>query len=382
MKQLPAKQLITHSCQATFKECRRKYYYSYELKLRRIDDARALRMGSAGHSGVAALGEGKSIDLACAAVRSHYERMLEHFDTYEWAIECETMLRLVCAYQWRWAGHPLEYIEVEKRFQLPLINPSTGAPTPIFDKAGKRDGIVRMEDGRLAVKETKFLGDDIGPDSPLWRRLRMDQQISMYIGAAREQGINAATVLYDVIRKPTIKPEQVPILDGLGMKIVLDANGDRVTIKGGKPRQTASKEDGYVLQTRPMTPAEWGEKLTADICERPDYYFARVEIPRMDQDIDEFAIELWETQKVIRDAQLNNRWFRTVGKNSCGFCSYFDICSTNQTIDAGNPPMGFEILSDCHPELALEDSHVSDSSSTETATCGPTAATAECATVA
>jgi len=257
-------ELLTHSRQASFKECRRKHFLSYELGLRKLDDSKALRMGSAFHAGVEVLGNGLPLADAVEAARAHYVACPVLFDAYLWEIERETVERLVCAYEWRWQVKPLKYLAVELPFNLPLINPETGKPTPSFDLAGKIDAIVEMEDGRLAVKETKLRGDDISQDSDLWRRMRIDHQISLYIHAARRLGYPGDTVLYDVARKPTIKPEAVPILDGAGAKIVLDSHGDRVKTKTGVWRQTGSKEDGYILQARPQTPSEWGEKLTAD----------------------------------------------------------------------------------------------------------------------
>jgi hypothetical protein len=345
------KELLTHSRQATFKECRRKAWYSYELGLRRIDDSRALRMGSAFHDGIEALGKGEGTDGACSAVRFAYAHCPEQFDLYEWDIECETILRLVCAYEWRWLNTPLENVVTEQTFELPLLNPGTNAPSKFFDLAGKIDGIVRLEDGRLAVKETKTTSDDLSPDSDLWRRLRIDHQISLYIHAARQMGFQVDTVLYDVIRKPSIKPTAIPQTDDDGVKIVLDANGQRVRTKDGKKwRESGDTALGYVLQTRPMTVEEWGDKLTEDITSRPDFYFARVEVPRLDQDVEEYRQELWEIQQALREAQRTGRWYRTVGRH-CTFCPHFDHCSANQKIDPSFPPIGFEIVSDVHPEL-------------------------------
>jgi hypothetical protein len=62
--------------------------------------------------------------------------------------------------------------------------------------------------------------------------------------------------------------------------------------------------DGYTLDTRPCTVAEWGERLRDDIAARPEFYFARVEVARLDQDLDEFAAELWDLQHQVRQAQL------------------------------------------------------------------------------
>jgi hypothetical protein len=227
----------------------------------------------------------------------------------------------------------------------------------LFNLAGKIDGIVKMEDGRLAVKETKLFGDDIGPDAELWRRMRIDHQVSLYMTAARRLGYPVDTVLYDVARKPTIKPSMIAVLDELGAKVVLDRYGVRVRTAKGDYRQTGDADKGYTLQQRQMTPDEWGDKLSSDIAERPDFYFQRIEVPRLDQDLTEYQAEIWEIQQAIRAAQKSGHWFRTVSKQTCDWCSYFDICASGKAITADSaPPEGFVFLSDLHPELERESS--------------------------
>jgi hypothetical protein len=344
------KELLTHSRQDAFKTCRKRHYFAYEKGLRRIDDAKALRMGGAFHAGIEQLGKGESLEAACEAVRQKHGYCPALFDSYEWAIEQETVLRLVCAYQWKWESQNLEYAAVELQFELPLVNPETKKATPNFNLAGKIDAIVRLEDGRLAVKESKLLGDDISADSDLWRRLRIDHQISLYMLAARQLGYAVDAVLYDVARKPTIAPTAVAVLDELGAKIVLNERGARVKTERGQWRQTGDKDKGYVLQTRQMTVDEWGDKLTADICERPEFYFSRVEVARLDQDLEAYRAELWDIQQTIREAQKKNRWYRTVNKNTCGYCPYFSICTGVGEVGT-TPPDGFEFVYDKHPEL-------------------------------
>ncbi len=142
-------------------------------------------------------------------------------------------------------------------------------------------------------------------------------------------------------------------------------------------RQTASTEDGYVLQSRQMTPDEWGQKLTDDICSRPDFYFARVEIPRLDQDVNDYLAELWDIQRQVRQAQLDGLHYRSVGRN-CQFCQYFEPCSTNNDL-SGGAPIGFEFVANVNPELDSE--RISHVSSIGTANAAPTetaAAAAPC----
>src|SRR5690606_37385107 len=101
-----------------------------------------------------------------------------------------------------------------------------------------------------------------------------------------------SAVLYNVARKPTIKPTAIPETDSMGVNIVLDANGERVKTQRGGWRTTSDNAKGYTLQTRPMGPTEWGDKLSDDIYKRHDYYFARVEAARLDSDLADYQQEL------------------------------------------------------------------------------------------
>ncbi len=344
-------ELLTHSRIDAFKTCRKKAWYAYEHGIRSVIDGRALRMGSAYHAGIEALTLRNDLAAGVQAVRDYYLISPDEFDEYAWAIERETVIRLLCGYEWRWQQDGLEYVEVELSVQLPLTNPVTGKKTPSFELAGKIDAIVKLPDGRLAVKESKLLGDDLGPDSGLWRRLRIDSQISQYVIAARKLGYKIDSVLYDATRKPTIAATAVPVLDDLGAKIVEDVNGNRVKTERGLWRQTGDKDKGYTLRTRPMTPEEWGEKLNDDIAERPEFYFQRHEVARLDGDLAEYEAELWDIQQTYRDAQKSGRWYRTANRNTCEFCPVFDLCTVNFDPTRNDLPGKFVKLSDIHPEL-------------------------------
>ena len=377
------KQLLTHSRMQSFKSCRKRHWFEYEQGIRKEHDAKALRMGSAGHEGLDVLNKTCDVAQAVQAVRDYYGMCPDEFDEWEWTIERETMETLISAYHWRWSEQPIEMIASEQSFKVPLINPETNAASKLWNAAGKIDGIISMESRKL-VLEHKFVSDPIEQDSDYWRRLQLDSQICLYTWAARQLGHNVTGVFYDLIRKPTIKPSQIPILDEDGKKIVLDADGERVFNKlkakkkceacGGEgvvepesgsceldipypcectigaPRQTGSTADGYVLQTRQMTPEEWSEKLLADIGERPEFYFQRIEIARLDDDINEMMSEMWDIQKTIRQAQNEDRWFKTVSKDTCTWCPFFGLC-TSKFVPNGVAPEGFVILNDVNPEL-------------------------------
>ena len=351
-KATEGKELLTHSRQDGFKVCREKDHYAYELGIRKTATAKALRFGSNGHNALEILGCGGSIKGAMQSIAMAYRFPPDYADISEWEYEEETLRQLIAGYVWRWQNDGIKHIATEQSFRLPLINPATGKASRTFDLAGKIDGIIELEDERQSVLEHKFLGEPIDSGADLWKRLTIDHQITLYKMAAQRLGYDVQTVLYDVIHKPTIKPYVIPVLDDNRFKVVVDAHGQRVfNSKNNKPRQTASTKDGYTLKTRPMTVAEWGEKLNTDIGERPEYYYARQEIPRLDGDLEDYAYELWDIAHAIRDARNNNRWYRTANKNTCSWCSYYGLCTSKY--NPSDPlPEGFEFVKNVHPELS------------------------------
>ena len=344
------KQKLTHSRMQSFKLCRKKHYWAYELGFRKTVDAKALRMGSAGHEGLDVYKKTGSLEQAIHAVEAMYAICPDQIDELDWAYEKETVEVLVAGWVWRWSEFPLTIIESEQAFSIPLLNPSSGEPSRLFELAGKIDGIIEVE-GQNYILEHKFIGDDISDDSDYWRRLQIDTQITIYTYAARILGYNPVGVLYDVIRKPSIKPSNVPILDDDGLKVVLDEAGERVLTAQGKPRQSADRAKGFVLQSRRMTVEEWSQKLQCDVELRPEWYFAKKYIARLDDDLEEMLKENWEIQATIKDAQKNGSHYKTVNLGSCSYCSYFGLCTSKFDFEK-RVPDGFERLVDVNPELA------------------------------
>ena len=372
LPQISGSNLLTNSRMSTYKTCPRKHYYRYEIGVRRDTDAKPLRMGSAVHLGLDLKCKGEEETAALLAATDSYDQFPlwanDEETQHEWLVERETVRRLLAGYWWRWgddADIVSEVIASEISFDLPIRNPETGGTSTVFRVGGKIDKIVRLRDGRIAVMEHKTCGEDLGPDSDYWKRLRIDQQISLYMCAAREMGHDVQTVLYDVIRKPSIAPKQIPVTDEQGLKVVVDQNGERVLkqnikkngepgVGHGEPMQSGNTEKGWTLLTRTETPEEFGERLSNDMVERPDFYFARQEIPRLDSDLEEFRFELWQQQQAIRASQQHGRHFRNT--SAClvmGRCEYLDQCHNG--IDVANIPSGFVRVADLHPELGGEE---------------------------
>jgi PD-(D/E)XK nuclease superfamily len=229
-----------------------------------------------------------------------------------------------------------DILEVESEFSFPLLNPETEAPSRTFVEAGKIDGILRdKRTGVLKVLEHKTTSDSIEPESNYWGKLTMDTQISKYILSLRSRGIDANTVVYDVVRKPGYKLGNIPLLDEDGVKIVLDAAGERVRTKDGKKwRQTADADAGYVLQTRPETLEELSSRTLTEIGSRPEDYFAVREVGRTDSDLLEYMNDAWAQSQMILYFRKRNLWPRNPSACSAfGTCEFFDLCAGRATVD-------------------------------------------------
>jgi hypothetical protein len=334
--------LLTNSEMNTAKTCLRKWYLSYECMLQRDSQSTPLRFGSMFHEGLDLLAQGKSLSDVIVSIALKYEQIPIWADPFEKEVELETIAALLAGYAWRWQDAGFEIIATECDFRIPITNPETGGRTPSFESAGKIDKIIRLPDGRIAVMEHKTTADSIEPTSDYWRKLRMDTQISLYMIAAKEMGHDVETVLYDVIRKPGISPKAISKADYLKIQ----AEGtyfDRPVAIPSEPRETAEM---------------FGARLFADLQERPDFYYGRMEIPRLHADLDEFRDEIWQIQGTLREAQRKNRAFRnTTACLQMGKCEFFDICSNRLQAPSltDPPPDGFKRKPKRHTELSLHE---------------------------
>lgn len=168
---------------------------------------------------------------------------------------------------------------------------------------------------KLLVVEHKTSSEDIGLGSMYWRKLTLDAQISNYLVGARTLGHEPDGVLYDVLRKPALRP--------------LDVSAKRKT---------------------PETPDEYRARCLDAIVEKPDAYYQRGVVVRLEDEERDAAFDTWQTADAIRLARHTGRWPRNV--DSCNdfhrMCEYWPVCSGEASIEdrALYAPPG-----PLHPEL-------------------------------
>ena len=163
---------------------------------------------------------------------------------------------------------------------------------------------------RLVV-EHKTTSSDITPGSTYWRKLTLDTQVSQYLGAEE----HCEGMLYDVIRKPSIKPFKATPAES------------RKYTKAGALYATQRETD--------ETPEEYAARLRADISEDPNKYYARGVIVRLPSERIEAARDTWLVAGSIRESMRLDAWPRNPG--SCDAygrtCDYWAVCAGETTID-------------------------------------------------
>jgi hypothetical protein len=352
MSSLP---ILTTSRQSAARRCQREHHYSYQLGYRPAVDAENLRFGALVHLGLEAwwktVGGLQTLAAGTVPLDAALAAMAGEADPFD-RVRAEA---LMVGYDARWLERAADFevLAVEERFEAPLINPETGAPSRTWILGGKIDAIVREKStGRVLVVEHKTASADITPGSDYWKRLRIDGQVSTYYAGAAALGHDVEGCLYDVIAKPQQRPSQIPVLDQDGVKIVLDAAGVRVRTKDGKKwRESASSADGFVLQTRQETPEEYRDRLLETIAADPAGFFQRGDVVRLESELAEAAFDAWQVAKQLREAELAGRYPRN--PDACvrygNTCPFFDVCTGTASLE---DPERFRRSDDVHPELA------------------------------
>jgi hypothetical protein len=245
---------------------------------------------------------------------------------------------LMIGYHARWAKGRWDLVADEPVFHLPIINPATGYRSHTFTWAGRCHGVV-ARDGRTCVLESKTAAEDLGPaDAPVWRRLAVDTRAGGYALARRQQGRAVGGILYDVVRRPGMRPRVVPKgnakrteRENVGTRIELERQGTYF----GRPvdeRQQAAPSGGDGRET----PDLYALRIAADTLRRPAWYFQRRVVRRSPAELTGYGRDLWQAAVEIRLARRAGRHYRN--SDACTAfhtpCPYLPLCSGRDTVDS------------------------------------------------
>jgi hypothetical protein len=332
--------VITNSEMQTRRRCAREHHFAYVLGYRTVAVEEALRVGAAIHVGLEAIWRGEPLETAFALAMADAE------DSYE-AAKLRVMLR---GYVARWGDDHMDVVVgVEREFRAPLVNPETGAPSKTYELGGKIDVLLSNR-----FIEHKTTSQDIGLGSAYWKRLTLNSQVSTYYAGAKSLGVEVQECIYDVLKKPALRPRQVPLRDENGKKIVLNEAGKRIPTKDGKKwRETGDAQLGYTLQTRLETVEEYEERLVAEVSDHPDQYYQRGTVVRLEEEEKEAMQDAWQIARAMREDELAGRAPRN--SDACErygkMCPYFDVCCGHASLD---DITRFVRVANVHQELSEE----------------------------
>jgi hypothetical protein len=301
--------IVTQSQIRAFRACDRLHHIRYELGYQTVQSVHALEFGKAWDTIMRAWWAPIPRDRRQAALEAWSSlKTMDPFDH-------QKLLVMFYGYHERWADAPYACVGAGVQFECEIINPDTGHASRTFMLAGELDGLARDSQDRIWILEHKTSSEDIGPGANYWRRLTMDPQVSAYYAGARSLGYEPAGCLYDVVKKPMLRP--------------LQANKSR---------------------SEPETPEQYRDRCLADITGDPMAYYARGEIVRLEADEQESAYDVWHTVQSLRESQRAGRHPRN--PDACirygRTCEYFDVCTRAASLD---DPLRFKKLDNVHPEL-------------------------------
>lgn len=368
--------LLTNSRARCFRSCPRKHRIKYEQGYVPLTDDEALVLGTLVHIGLehwwierslslrARLHLGMPPDLAAIvaladvdppnpigwALQAMAERATARGVDPFLVAKARAMVR---AYDARWGeDDSITPIAVEIEFSAPLINPVSGHPSLVWRTAGKLDvlavQVIYEQTGeeewtvvghRTIIIEHKTSGEDITVGSMYWRRLRMDGQVSTYYDGADANGYEPKSMLWDVLGKPMLKPLKATPLEARQYT-------QEKTVKGVfQPSRLYTNQ-----RETDETVDEYEARCYDDITNNLQAMLVREEIPRTQGEMDEYRLDLWHLQKMMRETEISGRAYRN--PDACDqyrrACSYIDVCTGLADLD---DPTKFRKLSSPHQEL-------------------------------
>lgn len=325
--------ILTNSRIVARQTCQQLEHLRYQQGIRPVRSAHALGFGSLVHDGLEAWSKAPRGDeqltaalAALDAAVSNGQRGNQSLDPYDVA-RARVMLT---GYHERWVDDDLEWVAVEQPWSMSLRNPASGKASRLWKLAGKFDAIARDEKGHIYVVERKTSSSDIGFGSSYWARLTVDNQVSMYLDAARANGFDARGVLYDVLGKPKLQPATATPLE-----------------------KQKRKADGSLYanqRERNETPQEYEARLVDHLAEQPARYYARGPVVRLENEVQKIRKELWDIAQQLRDSQRADRFPRN--PNACErygrLCEMFAICAGQGSAD---DTLSYRRVTNVHPEL-------------------------------
>ena len=255
------------------RDCKRKYHYRHGLGLQRRggDDSAALNYGKLWHRVLAYW-----YQLRGPGGVEEIKRLAASDDD---AKRCRAMLYgYACMWDWK----PVASLH-EQEIEVPIFNPDTGRKSQRFSQFGYLDMLALHDDGKVWLWEHKTAASIGGG---YLEKLFSDSQITGYVAALRDMGIDIEGVVYDVALKPKLRIKK---------KETEDEFYDRL--------------------------GEWHMQ--------PEAYH-REEVYVSERQIEDWRLDVWAVTQDLLNCRRTGNWYRNTGRCWDYFraCEFVSLCQT------------------------------------------------------
>lgn len=298
------KNVLTYSSLRSFQTCRCAYDYRFNRSIVPSESALPLYFGTAVHAALEQWFKTCSRDAAQTAIMEQGLPVEEYLKASE----------LFAAYANHWSDEPFDVVSVEQEFCLPLINPSTGRKSRIFELRGKVDGVVRDKStGRLFILEHKTSS---AISAEYIDRIMLDQQIATYAAAmGRVLNEPVCGAIYDILEKPSIRMKKGET------DAEFEARRAELLAKSKTGKTTAKKKDAE-------TASEFRERLRASIT--PESF--RREVVEFDTGkLRDSMAELWAIATDMKKAVYYKNTFSCAQFGRA--CPYLSLCRAGGRVE-------------------------------------------------
>lgn len=329
-----ARIVTTYSMWSLFRNCRKACEYRYILGLVPNEKDSNLSFGRLIHECLQRWHKNRDldevlefIDIACG------NRTSDDSVRKDWHLARAMMT----GYATRYQTEEFSVVELEKTFEGPIINPSTGSASRSFVLAGKVDGIVRIGDEHFVLEHKTASTIDADYLERLWT----DFQISIYSHYVEQVlGIQITGVIYNVLVKARLQQS---------------AGETEEEYEARRAGLLAKSKTGKTTAKRrmPESDEEFQARLVEKYMEPQMFHREMLYLSRDRFDI--LRAELWELTQAFLDARRRNVFYQNTA--FCFHhhkpCAYFPICRSN-----GNPNVidNFYTIAAPHEELRDETS--------------------------
>jgi len=303
----------TYSMWSLFRNCRKAVDWRYLQQLVPLQRDRNLHFGSLIHECLQSWHAQRDLPEVLDLIdRRCINRTQDEDQRRDWHLATAMMK----GYAARYPAEEFEVIALEKAFEGPIVNPSTGAASRSFKLAGKVDGILRIG-GEYFILEHKTASQ---VDADYLEKLWTDFQITIYAHYIEQtMGVPITGIIYNVLVKAKLQQSKGETEEEF------QARRAELLAKSKTGKTTAKRK-------LPESDEEFQQRLAEKYADPEMFHREMLYLSRDRFDI--LRSELWELTQAFLDARRRGVFYQNTAFcfNYQRPCPYFALCRSN-----GNP---------------------------------------------